>query len=94
MGLFWSLRPSPSGPQNIRLVVRNVEEPLHYVLSLYSDHISLKDIISTETYKPLCVTVATRFTKAANVRRVPIREGSIRGTLFLPPGRANRSFKI
>lgn len=94
MGLFWSLRPAPSGPQNIRMVVKNVDQPCLYTLSVYPGHLKLNDLEESKskintggvTCKPLSVTTVTRLKKAADVRKIPVREGGVRGTLFLPPG--------
>ncbi|KAL8622875.1 hypothetical protein ACOMHN_026996 [Nucella lapillus] len=87
MGLFWSLKPCPSGLQNIRLVVRNGDDPVLYTLSLYLGHWSLTDLVAKETtLTPLHSTMVTRLKKAADVRRIPVRDGGVRGMLFLPPG--------
>ena len=87
MGPFWSLKPSPAGAQNIRMVVRNGDEPVLYTLSIYLGHLSLSDLVAAETTpKPVCSTTVTRFKKSADVRRIPVKEGNVRGTLFLPPG--------
>ncbi|XP_076464422.1 bile acid-CoA:amino acid N-acyltransferase-like isoform X2 [Babylonia areolata] len=87
MGPFWSLTPCPSGPQNIRMVVRNGEDPILYTLSICLDHCSLHDLVAKETtHKPLVSTSVSRLKKAADVRRIPVKEGGVRGVLFLPPG--------
>ncbi|XP_076464830.1 bile acid-CoA:amino acid N-acyltransferase-like [Babylonia areolata] len=87
MGPFWSLSPCPSGPQNVRMVVKNGEDPVLYTLSLYLGHWSLKDLVVNETtQKPLYSTTVTRLKKSADVRRIPVKEGCVRGVMFLPPG--------
>ncbi|KAK7104525.1 bile acid-CoA:amino acid N-acyltransferase-like isoform X2 [Littorina saxatilis] len=87
MGPFWSLKPSPAGPQNIRMVVRNGDEPVLYNLSVYLGHLSLRELVATDTQvKPVYTTTVTRLKKSADVRRIPVREGNVRGILFLPPG--------
>lgn len=89
MGLFWSLKPSPAGAQNIRMVVRNGDEPALYTLSVYQGHFSLSDLVIAETApEPVYRTTVTRLKKSADVRRIPVKEGSVRGTLFLPPGKS------
>lgn len=89
MGLFWSLKPSPAGAQNIRMVVRNGDEPVLYTLSIYLGHFSLSDLVIAETApEPVYRTTVTRLKKSADVRRIPVKEGSVRGTLFLPPGKS------
>lgn len=89
MGLFWSLKPSPAGAQNIRMVVRNGDEPVLYTLSVYLGHFSLSDlVIAKAAPEPVYRTTVTRLKKSADVRRIPVKEGSVRGTLFLPPGKS------
>ena len=34
----------------------------------------------------LCSVILERFVSVPNVKRIPVRQGNIRGTLFLPPG--------
>lgn len=88
MGLFWSLCADPSGPQNIRMVLKNVEQPCLYTLSVYPGHLTLDDLHTRgEKPLPLATATITRLKKAADVRRVPVKEGGVRGTLFLPPGK-------
>ncbi|XP_076464426.1 bile acid-CoA:amino acid N-acyltransferase-like isoform X2 [Babylonia areolata] len=53
MGLFWSLAPCPSGPRNIRMVVKNVEDPILYTLSVYLDHCSLHDLVAKRQHTNL-----------------------------------------
>ncbi|XP_070184455.1 acyl-coenzyme A thioesterase 2, mitochondrial-like [Littorina saxatilis] len=87
MGLFWSMEASPAGPRNIRMVQRNVERPLPYHLFVYLGHLSLSDLHVTQpSPRPLAITTQQRLVKGAEVRRLPIKEGCVRGTLFLPPG--------
>ncbi|KAK7477483.1 hypothetical protein BaRGS_00031307 [Batillaria attramentaria] len=87
MGLFSSMQPSPAGPRNIRMVLKNVDNPCLYTLSVYSGHLTLSDLHTSHmTHPPLSVTTIPRLAKALDVRRVPVREGRVRGTLFLPPG--------
>ncbi|XP_076464801.1 bile acid-CoA:amino acid N-acyltransferase-like [Babylonia areolata] len=87
MGPFWSLSPCPSGPQNVRMLVKNGEDPVLYTLSLYLGHWSVEDLVFKETtQKPLYSTTVTRLNRSADVRRIPVKEGGVRGVMFLPPG--------
>ncbi|XP_070181668.1 acyl-coenzyme A thioesterase 1-like isoform X2 [Littorina saxatilis] len=87
MGLFWSMQPCPSGPQNIRMVVKNVERPVLYKLSVYLGHLPLSDLhMNNIQHKPLSALEVERVVMPSNVRRIPVKEGTVRGTLFLPPG--------
>ena len=87
MGLFWSMRPCFSGPHNIRMVVKNVELPVLYKLSLYLGHLPLDKLpVDNAKYQPFSTVNVERVVMPANVRRIPVKDGTVRGTLFLPPG--------
>ncbi|KAK7477466.1 hypothetical protein BaRGS_00031290 [Batillaria attramentaria] len=87
MGLFWSMHPDPSGPQNTRMVVKNVDEPCLYTLSLYDGHLTLDDLhASGAEHQPLLTTTITKLKKSVDVKRFPVRDGGVRGILFLPAG--------
>ena len=88
MGLFWSMQPCPSGPWNVRMVVKNVEQPVLYKLSVYLGHLSLGELHadSSTQHQPFSTLDMERVVMPAGVRRIPVKEGSVRGMLFLPPG--------
>lgn len=87
MGLFWSLKPLPGDPHDVRSVVKDVEKLLEVNLAVFSGHITpTHQTIAMETVSPLSRTVVLRSAKAADVRRIEIQEGRLRGTLFLPAG--------
>ncbi|XP_076441664.1 acyl-coenzyme A amino acid N-acyltransferase 1-like isoform X2 [Babylonia areolata] len=87
MGLFLSMRPNPSGPQNVRFVIRRVETPVWYTLTVHQSHLSLKEVFQDHSHcQPLASTTMQRQVLSGGVTRIPIKEGTLRGTLFLPPG--------
>ncbi|XP_018416520.1 PREDICTED: acyl-coenzyme A amino acid N-acyltransferase 1-like [Nanorana parkeri] len=80
MGLFWALKPVTPF---LRLLKRDViGSPFYVHLELYR-HLEItpspKDI-------PTIIKVVQRWYASPRVQRVQIREGRVRGTLFLPPG--------
>ncbi|XP_075041748.1 acyl-coenzyme A amino acid N-acyltransferase 1-like [Mixophyes fleayi] len=80
MGLFWSLKPTIPFS---RLIKRDVMgSPFHIHLELYSG--MMLSPLSEET--PVVSKVVERWYVTPRVQRLQIREGRIRGTLFLPPG--------
>ncbi|XP_041795833.1 peroxisomal succinyl-coenzyme A thioesterase-like [Chelmon rostratus] len=82
MGLLWSLRPVPGSKPDLRLRKVNVQTPLVVTISVYQGH-------QTEGFMdqvPLASTVVERWYMAPGVRRVPITEGGLTATLFLPSG--------
>lgn len=82
MGLLWSLRPVPGSRKGLRLRKMNVCSPLLYTISVYSGHL-------TEGFRDqalLASVLTERWYMAPGVQRISIKEKTVRGTMFLPPG--------
>ncbi|XP_067349414.1 peroxisomal succinyl-coenzyme A thioesterase-like isoform X1 [Channa argus] len=82
MGLLWSLRPVPGSKPGLRMRKMNVQTPMEVTISVYEGH-------QTEGFTdqvPLASVLVERWYMAPGVRRVPITEGGLTATLFLPPG--------
>ncbi|XP_062433026.1 bile acid-CoA:amino acid N-acyltransferase [Rhea pennata] len=80
MGLFWFLRPNTLFQ---RLVKRDV------VGSPFRVHLEVFDALQLVTEpgdQPLAACTVERWYVGPGVQRAPIREGRVRGALFLPPG--------
>ncbi|KAL8622877.1 hypothetical protein ACOMHN_026998 [Nucella lapillus] len=98
MGLFWSMRASPSSPQNSRMVVKDVVQPVTYHLSLHLDHLTIEHLeqhtmgmttgatTAQGQQGPVSSVSLKRLAMSPGVTRLPVKEGSVRGTFFLPPG--------
>ncbi|KAM4877786.1 acyl-coenzyme A amino acid N-acyltransferase 2-like [Thomomys bottae] len=80
MGLFWSLKPQRDWGRLLKRDVMN--SPFWVTLDLY-DSICFSDL---PTDKPKASLVVQRWFSRPGVERKQIREGRIRGVLFLPPG--------
>ncbi|KAM4052500.1 acyl-coenzyme A amino acid N-acyltransferase 1-like [Anomaloglossus baeobatrachus] len=79
MGLFWALKPTTPFR---RLIKRDVMgSPFLVHLELYS---SLE--LNVPEDLPAATKVIKRWYSAPGVQRILIREGQVRGALFLPPG--------
>ncbi|XP_051833603.1 acyl-coenzyme A thioesterase 1-like [Antechinus flavipes] len=76
MGLFWSMQPEKP---YWRLVKRDVQTPFCVDLEVYEGH-------DPQPTKLLAQAVHERGFLGPGVRRIPVREGSVRATLFLPSG--------
>ncbi|NWU88857.1 ACOT1 thioesterase, partial [Upupa epops] len=76
MGLFWALQ---SQRPLWRLVKRNVETPFVVHLEVFEGH-------RDPPVRLLAQAQHERAFLRDGVRRIPVREGRIRATLFLPPG--------
>ena len=67
-----------------RLYKRDVTKPNNGVLSCFDGHVTPHR--EQPELKPLSSTKFQRWYMADGVKRIPVKEGRIRGTLFLPPG--------
>lgn len=80
MGLFWLLQPDTLFR---RLVKRDVAgSPFLVLLEVFDG----QELLVSPPRPPLAACEAERWYAAPGVRRVPVREGRVRGTLYLPPG--------
>ncbi|XP_025911211.1 bile acid-CoA:amino acid N-acyltransferase [Apteryx rowi] len=80
MGLFWFLRPDALFQ---RLVKRDVAGgPFRVRLEVFD---ALRLVTGPED-QPLAACTAERWYVGPGVQRAPVREGRVRGALFLPPG--------
>ena len=82
MGLLWSMKPAPGQRKGIRLMKSDVTKPYNIVLNCFDDHVTP----SESSLKPLSSVTFQKWYMAEGVKRFPVREGRIRGTLFIPPG--------
>ncbi|XP_043929948.1 acyl-coenzyme A thioesterase 1-like [Protopterus annectens] len=76
MGLFWSLAPKTPFK---RLMKKNVEQPFCIDIEVYKGLSDVSDQL-------LAKCTNERWFMKKGVTRIPVREGRIRATLFLPPG--------
>ncbi|CAO2586870.1 Acyl-coenzyme A thioesterase 3, partial [Lemmus lemmus] len=76
MGLLWAMEPDR--PLR-RLIKRDVQTPFVVELEVLDGH-------EPDGGRLLARAVHERHFMAPGVRRVPVREGRVRATLFLPPG--------
>ncbi|KAM4049905.1 LOW QUALITY PROTEIN: acyl-coenzyme A amino acid N-acyltransferase 1-like [Anomaloglossus baeobatrachus] len=80
MGLFWALKPTIPF---LRLMKRDV------VGSPFSVHLELYPLVVLNPLPedlPAATKIIERWYSAPGVQRILIREGRVRGALFLPPG--------
>ena len=82
MGLLWSMKPAPGQRKGIRLMKSDVTKPYNIVLNCFNDHVTPNE----SSLKPLSSVIFQKWYMAEGVKRIPVREGRIRGTLFIPPG--------
>ncbi|XP_035013170.1 peroxisomal succinyl-coenzyme A thioesterase [Hippoglossus stenolepis] len=82
MGLLWSLIPVPGSKPGLRMRKLNVQTPMEVTISVYQGHQTegFVDLVS------LASVLVERWHMAPGIRRIPITEGGLTATLFLPPG--------
>lgn len=83
MGLLWSLSPSVMEKPHQRLEKSSVHKaPMVVELLVHEGHSHPKALPGAVVAKTKC----ERLFIAPGVRRIRLREGAVRGSLFLPPG--------
>ena len=85
MGLLWSMKPSPGQKEGIRLLKKDVTKPYIVNLDVFDGHLRLEGEQESVGESLTSATFEKSYMKAG-VRRIPVKEGRVRGTLFLPPG--------
>lgn len=82
MGLFWSLSPATIEKPYQRLEPEDVESPVKVQITVHQEY-SQPGTIPGQV---LAQTSVERWFTLPGVRRIRLKEGAIRGSLFLPPG--------
>ncbi|XP_003407608.2 acyl-coenzyme A amino acid N-acyltransferase 2-like [Loxodonta africana] len=80
MGLFWSLKPERAFQRLLKQDV--MASPFLVTLDLY-DSVCFQDLA---TAQPTASQTLQRWFSGPGMQRMQIREGRVRGALFLPPG--------
>lgn len=80
MGLFWSLKPEKSFKRLLKQDVMN--SPFWVTLDL-CDSVSLDESAMSQ---PRASQKVQRWFSVPGMQRLQVREGRVRGALFLPPG--------
>lgn len=85
MGLLWSMQLSPGQRKGLRLSKKDVTKPYCVQLQLFDGHV--EDVANAEDLQPITTVTFEKWYMTDGVRRIPVRDGRLRGTLFLPPGK-------
>ena len=86
MGIFWSMVQAPGQREGLRLMKKDMDSPLTTEVSLYEGHLSADDIHSSSSNAIFRGSV-DRWYKARGVKKHIVKDGRLRGILFLPEGR-------
>ena len=85
MGLLWSMKQAPGQRTGIRLMKRDVTKPYNITVNCFDGHVT--DVTPRETsLQAVSSGTFQKWYMANGVKRIPVRDGRIRWTLFLPPG--------
>ncbi|MES9883692.1 MAG: acyl-CoA thioesterase/BAAT N-terminal domain-containing protein [Sedimenticola sp.] len=83
MGLIWSIHSGGGRGNGMRLVKKDVTSPMVYNLKLFNGVI--EDTASVEG-QHITETTVDRCYMRDGVRRIPVKDGKLRGTIFIPEG--------
>lgn len=91
MGLFTSVLTTP-GVKPGRLIKADVMTPYKVTVSVQEGFREFKDLPWSDKLQCVTSSVLLRSYAAPGVRRIPVSENGIYGTLFLPPGQSTFVF--
>ena len=81
---------APGQRKGLRLAKKDVTKPYNIQLNCFDGHLSPEEgfvnILAKNNLKPIASSSLEKFYMSDGVRRIPVKEGRVRGTLFLPPG--------
>ena len=86
MGIFWSMTQSPGQREGLRLIKKDTDTPLTTNIAVYDGHHTGDSIHSTSA-APLFVGSVERWYKARGVKKQVVRDGKLRGVLYIPAGK-------
>ena len=85
MGIFWSMVQAPGQREGLRLMKKDINSPVTTNIAVYNNHLSA-DTVHKTLPDPICLGSVDRWYKALGLRRQVVRDGNLRGVLYLPPG--------
>ena len=87
MGLLWSLELGPNEKRGYRLIKKDVKTPYKVTLKAFQGHLSKEECHSSEESDNLLTECKFhKWYMSPDVQRIPVKDGRVRGTLFLPTG--------
>jgi hypothetical protein len=96
MGLMWSIKASRAGDvidiysqtyNEAVFMKRDVTTPVDISITLHSGHVAIETADDQQTAVSLAQCTAQRLYIHPNTRRVAVRRGKLRGTIFIPEGK-------
>ena len=89
MGIFWSMVQAPGQREGIRLMKKDMDSPLTTNIAIYDGHLPIDSVhtCSSPEPEPLCWASVERWYKAKEAKKQVVRDGRLRGVLYLPAGK-------
>ena len=90
MGLLWSVQGVAGLKKGASITKKDIMKPLRYTLGVFDDHVdpnqSSDEEMKRADRQPLVSSTIKRLYCKPGVQRVVVRDGRLRGVLFIPPG--------
>ena len=88
MGFFWSMQSvTSSGKHPIVFAKRNVPTPEYVTITVLDGLAAIRCADDMKLHHVICTASHQRQYIGPGVRRIEIKEGNIKGALYLPPGK-------
>ena len=88
MGIFWSMVQAPGQKEGLKLFKKDLDTPLTTSIAIYDGHLPIESVHSSP--EPLCLASIDRWYKAKEVKKQVVKDGRLRGVLYLPAGKILR----
>ena len=92
MGFVWSLQSVPlPGKHKVGFAKRDLPNPEHMTIAVLAGLVTIQSPDDVIQRHVICAGCHKREYIGPGVRRVVVREGRIRGVLYLPPGNTSET---
>ena len=86
MGIFWSMVQAPGQREGLRLTKKDMDIPLTTEIAIYDGRHPAEHVHNISS-DPLTLGSVDRWYKAQGVKKQVVRDGRLRGILYLPAGK-------
>lgn len=91
MGFLWGMTQTPGQRKGLRLMKKDVTKPYTIQLNCFDGHLTCPEDgfvngLGKNSLQPMTSISMEKWYIGDGVQRIPVREGRVRGTLFIPPG--------
>ena len=90
IGFLWSITQAPGQRKGLQLSKKDVTKPYNIQLNCFDGHLSPEEgfvnVLKKNNLQPIAISSLEKSCMGDGVKRIPVRERRLHGTLFLPPG--------